>query len=129
MEMASEEIVQAPVCDQKSAEYAKFDKKIDKWIATKKFTENGISIDALAMEFGTNRHYLSTYFNSYKGKKFYDWISELKIEEAKKLMLQYPNMPLTKIAEKTGYKDKSHLISHFIKLTGISPTKWKQNIK
>ena len=111
----------------KSSIFLILDKKIEQWTAQKKFTEKGITIVMLSDFFETNRCYLSSYINTCKKKTFYEWIAELRVEEAKKLMKQYPDMSVRKIAEKVGCTNESHLIRQFTKLNGVSPTVWKKN--
>lgn len=106
--------------------FARLDQQIEKWTVKKGFIQKGITIDALAFEFSTNRCYLSSYFNTSKGRTFREWINEMRIEEAKNLMYQYPNMPLNEISERTGFTDNSHFTRHFRKLTGETPKNWKR---
>ena len=105
--------------------FAVLEQKIEHWVAGKGFTEQGITIHSLATKLITNNKYLSTYINTYKKQTFREWMNELRIEEAKILLLQYPQMPLTEIASRAGFLDKSHFLRQFKKQTGISPTNWK----
>ena len=77
----------------------------------------------------TNHKYLSTYINTYKQQTFRKWISELRIEEAKIILLQEPEITLAEIAHRTGYADKSHFLRHFREQTGVSPTEWRKLIQ
>jgi len=109
-----------------SAVFATLEEQIEQWVAGRKFVDKGITIDKLSLEFYTNRNYLSTYINTYKGKTFREWINELRIEEAKILMRQYPDMIVNEVAIQVGFTDKSHFIRNFTKQTGKSPKKWKE---
>jgi YesN/AraC family two-component response regulator len=102
--------------------------RIENWLSQKGFTEKGINIDKLANICITNRNYLSAYINEHKRKNFRDWINELRIEEAKKLMQQDPELKLSDIAEQVGFADNSHFTRQFGKQTGVTPTKWKLSI-
>jgi AraC-like DNA-binding protein len=106
--------------------FDKLEHQLERWVADKRFTEKGVTIDALAQEFCTNRSYLSTYINTCKGKTFREWMNELKMEEAKKLMCQYPDMSLKEIARQSGFSDRSHFTRQFTRLTGIAPNLWKK---
>jgi AraC-like DNA-binding protein len=108
-----------------SAAFALLEKRIEKWIDDKGFTEQGITIDALAVKLVTNNKYLSTYINTYKKQTFRDWINELRIEEAKILLLQYPELTVNEIAHNTGFSDKSHFLRRFKEQVKLSPTNWK----
>ena len=100
------------------------EKKIEQWVADKQFTDKGVTIAALSYELQTNRLYLSSFINTCKGKTFREWINELRIEEAKNIMRQFPNMTVNDIALSVGFTDKSHFIRQFNKQTGVSPKQW-----
>ena len=100
--------------------------RIEQWIVAKGFIEKGITIDILASKLLTNRNYLSTCINNGRKQTFREWINELRIEEAKTLINQHPEMTVNEIAFQVGYTDKSHLIRQFTKQTGASFKSWKQ---
>ena len=112
-----------------SEAFALLEKRLELWAANKGFTEQGITIDRLAARLITNHKYLSTYINTYKQQTFRKWINELRIEEAKIIILQEPEITLTEIAHRTGYADKSHFLRHFREQTGVSPTEWRKLIQ
>jgi len=101
------------------------EKKVEKWVAEKQFTEKGVTIAILSNKLQTNRYYLSSFINTCKGKTFREWINELRIEEAKIILRQFPNKTVNDIALQMGFTDKSHFIRQFSKLTGVSPKEWK----
>ena len=109
--------------------FALLEKRIEPWVANKGFTETGITIDVLAAKLTTNHKYLSTYINTYKKQTFRKWINELRIEEAKIILLQEQETTLTEIAHRTGYSDKSHFLRQFKEQTGISPTEWRKVVR
>jgi AraC-like DNA-binding protein len=112
-----------------SAAFASIETNIAQWIAEKGFTQPGITLDRLATELYTNRNYLSSYLNDYKKQTFHHWIGELRIEEAKRLLLQYPAMNLQEIAQRTGFSHRSHFTHQFTGQTGLSPKFWRQKNK
>jgi AraC-like DNA-binding protein len=105
--------------------FALLEKRIELWVADKGFTERGITIDLLASKLITNHKYLSAYINTYKKQTFRKWINELRIEEAKLLMMQEPKTPLTEIALRAGFSEKSHFFRRFKEQTGVSPAEWR----
>jgi len=115
-------------CEIDSIIFDRIEKQVEKWVAEKKFIQKGITIDMLASEFITNRHYLSSFFNIYKKKTFREWINKMRIEEAKDLISKCSDIPLSEIAEQTGFADNSHFTRQFIKFMGETPSKWKQKI-
>ena len=112
--------------DSDTVIFAKLEKRINQWVDNKRFTKKSITIALLSKELLTNRNFLSTYINTCKGNTFREWINQLRIAEAKKLMRQDPNITVKEIAQQTGFTNKSHFIRQFTNLTGASPKKWKQ---
>ena len=110
-----------------TAAYAAIEKKLDNWVADKQFTRQGITVDMLAAELFTNRNYLSSYINRRRKQTFREWINELRIEEAKKLLLQHPKLSVQDIALRTGFAGNSNFGRRFLKQTGLTPKKWREN--
>jgi AraC-like DNA-binding protein len=109
--------------------FVMLEKRIERWLADKGFTEAGITIDTLAALLYTNQKYLSSYINTRKKQTFRKWINELRIEEAKILLLQEPKTTLTEIFFRAGFSEKSHFLRQFKEQTGVSPTEWKNSVR
>lgn len=69
--------------------------------------------------------YLSNIFSEVKGITIQQFIINHKIERVKELLL-YDEMNLTEIAYLLNYSSVAHLSSQFKKVTGLSPTFFKQ---
>jgi len=83
--------------------------------------------DYLSEKLNHNYTYLSNLFSEVKGttiEKFYLWN---KIERAKELLV-YDELNLTEIAWKLHYSSVAHLSNHFKKMTGLTPSHFK-NLK
>ena len=100
--------------------------RLPKFIDEKYFKNARITIDETAKMLGTNRDYLSKYINSSKNKNFAQWINGLRVEYSKALMRKNPSMNLSDVAEAAGFTYPSRFIEHFTALTGIAPSKWRQ---
>lgn len=99
---------------------------IEQWIVEKHFLKSGVTIDDLAKFLKTNRTYLSSYFNSEKGVTFGQWINSLRIEEAKRIIIDNPKITMAELAPRLGYADTSTFFRHFKAIEGIQPSVWKQ---
>jgi AraC-like DNA-binding protein len=106
--------------------YVLLEKRTEEWIAEKGFTEKGVTIDILAVRFYTNSKYLSIYINTHKKQTFREWINGLRIEEAKNLLRQYPEMTMHEIAMRVGFATESHFGQQFHSFTGVSPSGWRK---
>jgi AraC-like DNA-binding protein len=51
---------------------------------------------------------------------FREWINQLRIEEAKNLLRQYPDKTINEIAQLTGFSDKSNFIRLFRKQPNLT---------
>lgn len=69
--------------------------------------------------------YLSNVFTEVKGMTIQQFIIINKIEKVKELLL-YDELNLTEISYKLHYSSVAHLSSQFKKVTGISPSFYKQ---
>jgi len=107
--------------------FEKLDFAIEEWEQKKVFTEPFITIEQVAGQVKTNRTYLSTYVNTYKKMTFKEWINHLRIEEAKRLLINHSSMPVSQIGAMVGLPDKSNFGRQFSKKTGNSPQAWRRN--
>ena len=69
-------------------------------------------------------NYLSNLFSEVKGITIEHFIIAHKIERAKELLI-YNELTLTQIAEKLHYSNVAHLSNQFKKVTGLTPTFFK----
>lgn len=102
------------------------DTSIEQWIAEKHFLKSGITMDDLAKFLGTNRTYISSYFNTEKGITFRQWINILRIEEAKLIITDDSKITMTELASRLGYADTSTFFRQFKAKEGVQPSVWKQ---
>jgi two component transcriptional regulator len=68
---------------------------------------------------------LSTLFKERTGKNFSDYVIEMRIEEAKRLLRQ-PALSMSDIAERIGYADARHFSKVFQKMVGVKPTAYRK---
>jgi len=108
-----------------SYSFDQLEQAINGWEQKKRYTESGITIEQVAGEIKTNRTYLSTYINTYKRMTFNEWINDLRIEEAKRMLISNPQLPVGQIGVMIGLPDKSNFGRQFFKKTGSSPLAWR----
>ncbi|HSJ69065.1 MAG TPA: AraC family transcriptional regulator [Anditalea sp.] len=79
----------------------------------------------LSQKLGYDYTYLSNVFTEVKGMTIQQYIIINKIEKVKELIL-YNELNLSEIAFKMHYSSVAHLSSQFKKITGVTPTYFKQ---
>ena len=85
---------------------------------------NGISCDELSKLMNTGKFNFIRTFKAKIGKTPYEYLLDLKIEKAKK-MIKTNDYTITEISLMCGFSSHSHFTSTFKKRMGISPTKYK----
>lgn len=113
--------------DYHEEEYKKLSRALDKWVIQKKFTEYDKSRDDVAKELGTTRELLHIYFVTHVGLDFKTWRTELRIEEAKSLLLEKKDISINIIGEMAGFSDRSNFHRQFVKIVGCSPRQWRES--
>ncbi len=100
--------------------------KVDQWIERRDYCRPGVTMVLVADELSTNRTYLSQYINSRYNCSFNTWLTGLRIDEAKRLLLHSPTLSIEKIATAVGFATKSHFMSSFKSREGLTPGQWRQ---
>jgi len=81
--------------------------------------------DYISEKLGYDYTYLSNTFSALKGTTIQKYIIQHKIERAKELLL-YDELTLTEIAWQLHYSSVAHLSNQFKKVTGLTPTYFKE---
>lgn len=87
-----------------------------------------LSLDNLCFIFGFNKTTLCQSFKAQYGITIFNYISNLKIKEAKAL-LRSKKMSITEISERLGYESVHYFCRSFKKNTGLSPTEYYKMIR
>lgn len=85
-----------------------------------KYDDCNFSIQDIADHFQMNLSYLSQYFKLQTNQTILEYITALRMEKAKKLLLT-SELSLKYIAEETGYYNVSSFIRRFKQVAGVTP--------
>lgn len=83
------------------------------------YTE-GITLELTAAAYYVSKEYLSKTFKAATGKGFLEYLTELRMERAKELILDY-KVPLKEVGEMVGYLDQAHFYKTFKRYFGKTP--------
>lgn len=81
--------------------------------------------DYISQKLGYDYTYLSNIFSELKGITIQQFIIIHKIEKVKELIM-YDELSITQIAWKMNYSSVAHLSNQFKKVTGLTPSHFKQ---
>ena len=106
--------------------YTEFIERVDNWIKTDGYVQQGLTIKELSEILYTNRTYLSAYIKTTYKMTFREWITSLRLEYAKNILKEHPEINIQKLAESSGFLSRSNFIKSFTEKEGCTPGKWKK---
>ena len=107
--------------------YTEFIERVDNWIKTDGYVQQGLTIKELSEILHTNRTYLSAYIKTTYKMTFREWITSLRLEYAKNILKEHPEINIQKLAESSGFLSQSNFIKLFSEKEGCTPAKWKKS--
>lgn len=107
--------------------HADLEKRINEWIEQEGFCQPGLTLKDLSDQLCTNRTYLSEYINTVHHVNFRDWITDLRIEFAKRRMKECPQQKMFEISESSGFGSLSHFTKIFSEKEGCTPARWRKS--
>ncbi|MGG4103769.1 helix-turn-helix domain-containing protein [Paenibacillus lautus] len=91
----------------------------------KHYTKAELSLDYLQDKFGISGKYLSRLFKEEYGLKFVDFLIDLRIQEAKRLLTESA-LSVQEITERVGYSSPISFARTFKKITGVPPMDYRK---
>jgi AraC-like DNA-binding protein len=108
-------------------EFKRIEKSLEVWVQEKRFREYDKSREEIAKELHTSKEALHLYFATVKKVDFRTWRTELRIEDAKKLLLEDQTTSINIIGEMAGFSDRANFYRQFVKIVGCSPKEWRES--
>lgn len=87
-----------------------------------------LSLENCASYFNYSPGHLSKLIKKYLGSSFSDYVGELKIQIAKKLLTE-TNMSIQDIAAKLNHNNSQNFIRNYKKITGMTPGKYRESFR
>ena len=84
-----------------------------------------ISLESVSNHIGFNPAYFSSMFKKSTGQNFMDYVIEIRILNARNLLVQ-TNQDVADIAAKVGYTDLKYFSRIFKKLTNLTPSEYRK---
>ena len=110
------------VKDEVNAEYRA---ALEQWMQTEKpYLNPDFRLLDTRQVLPLNRTYLSHLINTEYGCNFYQFVTKYRIDEAKRLMREQPNMKIQDVAEQCGFSSPTVFARVFFRETGKTPREW-----
>ena len=84
------------------------------------------SINDISDKFGFTNEYLSKIFKKHIGETPLKYITKIRINKAKQLLLNQPELEIKKIGELVGYKDAFYFSRVFKSNVGLYPSDYRE---
>ncbi len=80
-----------------------------------------------AQEIGITRYRLTCWLHQ-KDTKYTEWIAQLRVEEAKRVIKEQPGLSNDAIAQHCGFSDRTAFQKKFKKHTGMTPLQYAEHL-
>ena len=108
---------------------AKYKQDLEQWMETEKpYLHPEFRLQDLTQVLPLNRTYLSQFINAEYNCSFYQFVTNYRVEEAKRLMKEQPEMKMQDIAEHCGFSSPTVFARIFARETGMTPSEWSAQI-
>lgn len=85
-----------------------------------------LSLTELAELIESNEKYVSSAISKFSESNYSNFINIYRINEAKRLILENPNINLNDVMSNSGFNSRTPFYNAFIKFTGMSPKQFKE---
>ncbi|MBP1990727.1 helix-turn-helix domain-containing protein [Paenibacillus eucommiae] len=92
------------------------------------YTNQDLSLTHLSDKFLIQSKNLSRIFKEEFGENFVDYLTTIRMEQAKLLLAEYPDKPVQEIAQSVGYNHSMSFIRVFKKLEGLTPGDFRREM-
>ena len=107
-------------------------RKLDEFENSAGFLRKELKMSNMATFLNTNSTYLSKVINKEKGKNFATYVNDLRIEYCLNLLIsetKYRSYTLNALAREVGFKNAQSFSSAFLRLKGVKPINFIENLK
>ena len=98
---------------------------ITEWESNKGYCDRSVSKSVLIRQFDTYDAEFDIYYSSVFQTSFEQRLEQLRIEEAKRIMMNSPSVASAEIADLVGFSSPFVFYQIFHQLNGLTPTEWK----
>lgn len=90
--------------------------------------DKDLNMAVVSNHISMNYSLFSYVFKQYAGNNFVNYLKEIRIEEAKRL-LETTDLKVIDISSKVGYENEKHFMKTFKAACGVSPTEYRKNMQ
>ena len=100
-----------------------------KWCADGMYKDCNVTIYSLAANLGCKKYELTEYFNLSEHTNFRTWLSDIRFNEAIRIIKNNPEYNNDTISTECGFSSHTQIYRIFKQKTGLSPSQWRDHIR
>lgn len=97
---------------------------VGQWVAKGGHLKSGLKLPTVAEELGVPRYLLTAWLRN-QDLKYADWMTDLRIEEAIRVLTEHPDWSNEYVAQHCGFTDRTYFQRKFKEKTGLSPSDYQ----
>lgn len=101
-------------------------RQLRKWTQSGGYKDSSVNIYTLSERLGCRKQELTQYFNQSEHTNFRTWLSDLRFQEAVKMMRSCPHYSNDAISTECGFSSHTQIYRVFKQQTGMSPSQWRE---
>lgn len=98
---------------------------LDQWCDNHGYKDTAVNMPTLSNTLDIPRHELTQFFSEHRNTTFRIWLSEIRLNAAKKMMQDYPEYSNDIISSECGFSSRSYLYKIFKEKEGCTPNLWR----
>lgn len=105
--------------------WLKIQSSLDQWCDNHGYKDTAVNMPTLSNTLDIPRHELTQFFSEHRNTTFRIWLSEIRLNAAKKMMQDYPDYSNDIISSECGFSSRSYLYKIFKEKEGCTPNLWR----
>ena len=106
--------------------FRRIGQSVDRWVREQGFTKTLPTAGEVAADIGIPADQLNVFVRLRSRKTVLAWRKDLRILEARRLLMEYPDLPVATVGEMVGIDDKSNFKRQFADVVGMPPRMWRE---
>lgn len=98
---------------------------LDKWCADMGYKDSSVNMLTLSHSLDINKNELTQFFSQCQNTTFRIWLSEIRFNAAKRMMMENPDYSNDIISSECGFSSRSYLYRVFKEKEGCTPIVWR----
>lgn len=98
------------------------------WIQQRGYLDTQKPVGAIVKELGITTDQFHQYFQKTEGEDFRTWRVRKRVEYAQELMQEHPDWPVTRVAQDSGFNDRSWFYQQFLRFAHTSVSSYRSSL-